>query len=627
MAVMLLVGHEVFGKLAVGDSDIAAGDGRHLAVAATLERLVAVVDNLDAFVGAHPEVAILILHESRDSVGGEFAAVIGVHTGHEVLPIVDIDDVATATEPLEAGDAVADELVDFGSGHHRHRGELLPGAVGAAHGKGMGAVGVEHPQVALTVEGHSAGVQTAIGARSVGNQSATSGGGIIKRLHLVVADGSQPIAPEGGHQLVSVAGIDSHIDEVGHAVEHPVALVEETPLASHGGEQIGGEIGVGIGRRVATRTEHHTVVERHETIGVVGRGRTLGAVVFFRPIPMDSYDALPLVGHPECAVGAIDGIVGYKGTPIVGTDCALIGHRGIIGLHFAVGADGQIATACMKRLQLAGIYLDKACAGFMVDVVHVGHIGVAGCQQMAADGRHFKDILPVEAVVDIPTVADGRMGLITRQAFETFASGRIDAIGQESQIINRGIGSAGSEIPSFFDFLTVDVHHHHAESGGEIGPAVGKTHVVDALVARNLATLDVGKVEGMTVDNEVDIRVVVGHHQAFGDRVVVQRRDAHIAQSVALAETCEGVVVEIIAEDPITGAGIDAIAGMGHMVHPRVVETVAPMTDGGLGRCGIEKRKKKNENDADADNAAQATDHRPLTTDNFHRVSFFRKMN
>ena len=334
-------------ELAVGDGNVAAGNGRGLAVATVLEGLVSVVDDLDAFVGAHPEVTILVLHEGCDSVGGEFASIVRVHLGHAAVAVVDIDNVGASAEPFETGEAVADEFVDLGSGDHRHGGKIFPGAVGASDGEGMGAVGVKHPEVALAVESHSAGVEAAVGTGGVGYEGTASGGAVVESLHLIVTYGGESVAPDGCHQFVGVARVDSHVDKVEGSFEKAVALVEGSPLASHRGEEVGWEIGIGIGGGVASRTEHHAVVEGDKAIGIVGRKGTVGTVVFLRTVGVQANNALPRVCHPKGVVTVVDGIKGIEGTPMVDVLVAIIVQSGIESHHSAVATNSEVIIGHM----------------------------------------------------------------------------------------------------------------------------------------------------------------------------------------------------------------------------------------------------------------------------------------
>ena len=187
---------------------------------------------------------------------------------------------------------------------------------------------------------------------------------------------------------------------------------------------------------------------------------------------------------------------------------------------------------------------------------------------MASRRGQLDDVDTVETVVDGPAVADRGMELAAGETFETLARGGIEAVGEESEVIDGSVGAAGTEVPGLLDFLSVEIQHHDSKACGEIGTAVGKTDVVDVFVARNLAALDVGDIIGVVVDKDIDIGVIVGHYETFRYGVVVHRGDTHIAESLAFAETHQRIVLKVVIEDPSAGSGIDTVAGMSHMAHP-----------------------------------------------------------
>ena len=175
---------------------------------------------------------------------------------------MDIDNILAAKEPLVTCKAVNNQFVHLEIVSQGHSRECFPCAVALTHSKGIGAMGNQNPEVTLSVKGHGAGIETAITARSVGHQGPTGIGGIIESAYLVVAHRDHSAAPQGGHHLVGVAGVDSGIGDVVFTREETrIAHVQRPPRASFGSEQVGGQIGIGIGRSMSTRTEHHAVVE------------------------------------------------------------------------------------------------------------------------------------------------------------------------------------------------------------------------------------------------------------------------------------------------------------------------------------------------------------------------------
>ena len=194
-------------------------------------------------------------------------------------------------------------------------------------------------------------------------------------------------------------------------------------------------------------------------------------------------------------------------------------------------------------------------------------------------------------MVGRPSVADGRMALADRDSFQALAGGSIDAVGCKGKVVNRRVVPTGTQIPRLLDFHTLQVQHHHPEARGQIGVAFEKTDMIDAFVSRNLAAFDVGKVIGEALVDDVDIGVVVGHHQALRGKIIGQGGDTHVVQSVALAHGRQTAVSHIIAKHTSPGAGIDSVASIGHVEHLRIVETGAPFSNGSLSLEQTEKRK------------------------------------
>ena len=90
--------------------------------------------------------------------------------------------------------------------------------------------------------------------------------------------------------------------------------------------------------------------------------------------------------------------------------------------------------------------------------------------------------------------------------------------------------------------------------------------MIDAFVARNLAAFDVGEVVCTAIDEQVDIGVIVGHHKTLCSFVIAYCGDTDIVQSVSLVESCQRVVVEVVAKHAVQGSSIDSVAGIDHMI-------------------------------------------------------------
>ena len=195
-------------------------------------------------------------------------------------------------------------------------------------------------------------------------------------------------------------------------------------------------------------------------------------------------------------------------------------------------------------------------------------------------GRHSQGI---EAMVHSPTVVDSGMRIIDIQMLQSFARSDINAVGRESDVVDLRACAASAKIPSFLDFATGEIHHHHTEARGKVGVATMETDVEDAFVARQFATLDVGEIVDTVVTEDVDIRVVVGQHKGSRSSIVAHGRDAHIAESVAFAKSIEDIVVEVEIEESPFGGSIYTVAGVLHMIDLGVVEAVAPLSYRHLG--------------------------------------------
>ena len=98
---------------------------------------------------------------------------------------------------------------------------------------------------------------------------------------------------------------------------------------------------------MASRTEHHAVVEGDKAIGIVGRKGTVGTVVFLRTVGVQADNALPRVCHPKGVVTVVDGIKGIEGTPMVDVLVAIIVQGGIESHHSAVATNSEVIIGHM----------------------------------------------------------------------------------------------------------------------------------------------------------------------------------------------------------------------------------------------------------------------------------------
>jgi hypothetical protein len=256
----------------------------------------------------------------------------------------------------------------------------------------------------------------------------------------------------------------------------------------------------------------------------------------------------------------------------------------VIDIYMTIKAESRSWSGSLHGTQGTGEEDTIACTAISVDGIEGGIGSIAAKEEMTADSTEHKDVDAIETMVETPAVADGRVRLEAREAFKTFAGGRIEAVGSKGHVIDGSVGSAGAEIPRLLDFLPTDVDNDNAKACGQVGVPVGKPDVEDTLVARNLATLNVREVVGMPIDKQVDIRVVVCHHETAGRGVIGESCYAHVVQSVTLGERRQGDVVEVIAEHRAKGTGIDLVRGGSHMIHQRIVEAVTPMANSGLGK-------------------------------------------
>ena len=173
-------------------------------------------------------------------------------------------------------------------------------------------------------------------AQRVGHQSPVGVVGVVESLHAVVAYGGHAVTPEGDDGLVGVAGIDGGVHQVVHAAQQAVALVEDRPMASRGREQVGVDVGAGIGFGVATGAEHHAIVEGAQAeAAVIGEG-AVGTKGLVRAVGEECQQAFPAVSHPEGAVVSADGVEGLQGTPGEGAVAEVRVRRVVVQAH-AIG--------------------------------------------------------------------------------------------------------------------------------------------------------------------------------------------------------------------------------------------------------------------------------------------------
>ena len=147
---------EVFGYIARRNDDVEAGDGRFLPVAAAVEGFVEVAKQFYSFIGAYPEISVVVLYESGDRRGLHFASVVGIHICHTSLAIADEEFVGSAVEPYIVAYAVPEYVVYLIVEGHVFCVKTFPSAVVVAHHETSVLQGVCHPGVAFLVEAHAA---------------------------------------------------------------------------------------------------------------------------------------------------------------------------------------------------------------------------------------------------------------------------------------------------------------------------------------------------------------------------------------------------------------------------------------------------------------------------------------
>ena len=358
-------------------------------------------------------------------------------------------------------------------------------------------------------------------------------------------------------------------------------------MASRGREQVGVDVGAGIGFGVATGAEHHAIVEGAQAeASVIGEG-AVGTKGLVRAVGEECQQAFPAVSHPEGAVVTADSVKGLQGTPGEGVVGGNEGQRCVEKAYNAVDTHGQTVAVDLQRTQLATHHGAVSFGGLPIERALEGTGAIAYGQKAVAHHAELADGEGVETMVRIPTVADAGVAFADRKVLQAFARGGIDTISAEGQVVDRRISSAGAKIPCFLDFHALQVEHHHPEARGQIGVALPEADMVDFLVARYFAALDVGEVVGDPFVDDVDIGIVVGHDKALRGVVVGHRGDAHVVQSVALAHGRQRAVADVVAKHTADGSGIDAVAGIGQMCHPRVVEARTPFPHSRLRQHGV----------------------------------------
>lgn len=203
----VLVGHQILDKLAVADDDIRAVDRRFLAMAAVVESLIGIEDNLDALVGADPNIAEAVLGDTLDRRCLQFATVIGVDKSHTALIVEDEDTVGTASEKLIVVDAVAENHIQFVVGGHSIGVEALPGAIGMTDSDRLRRERIGSPKVALAVESEGSRAEHRQARGGVEREQSAGGVAGVEALDRVaVRELDDAMAPRCGKAGSGVGG-------------------------------------------------------------------------------------------------------------------------------------------------------------------------------------------------------------------------------------------------------------------------------------------------------------------------------------------------------------------------------------------------------------------------------------
>ena len=343
---------------------------------------------------------------------------------------------------------------------------------------------------------------------------------------------------------------------------------------------------------MATGAEHHAVVEGYQAVGVVVREGAVGAEDIVA-IGRDVHQSFPLVPHPQGAVRRGYGVEGREAAPGVGADTVVAFEVGVVLHHTAVAREGYLAATHMHRVDFTAVPCAVARVGMCIQGELQRVVGVAAQQQATAEVLKQRERDAVHAAVHLPAVADRGETFAGGEALETLASGGVEAVAHKGEVVYRRMCAAGTQVPGLLDFVPREVDHHHTEASGEIRPAIGEADMEDAFVAGYLAALDVGEIIGAAVGDEVDIGVVVGHHQTAVGNAVGHGGHAHIAEAGPFGHAGQRVVHRVVAEHAATGRGIDTVARQRHMVDSRVVQAVAPLADGHLAPAHSRQRQQQ----------------------------------
>ena len=587
-AVDAFVGHEVFVDAVLVVEDVAAVDRRGFAVAAVEEGAVAVVDDLDAFVGAEPDVARAVLHQAVDIVGFQLAAVVGVDDGLFADTVVHIDAVAFADEPLVACDAVPDQLVNLAlvGSQTLQQGadvERLPGAVAIADSEPTVDERAGYPQVALIIVCQTRDAEMhkiVVGIRDEGTVAVVL---VVDGFQHIVVDVEHAIAPRGGADVAAVLGVNGHVEHILELGGH-LSPTDLRPLVVFENGEASGQEGALVGGFLAAGTDIDLAVGGGDAIDIVVGDGAVGSIAVGIVVGLRQPEqTAPGVTQPEGAVGVDVGVGDYQ---------SVIGQRRyhpcgavilVVEFYPILPVDDDIAVVAAEGAHFACAPRAPGSGSPLVEEGHaVGIVGAGGGNKAAAGCfEHAHGHSPHGGNgVERPSLVDMQTRAIARRKEETAVGSRPDKAVGESDIVNQTALAVLADVVGLGNLVAVNVEHHDAEACGEIGSAAAEADAVDFLVAADAAIADVGHMEDVAIHHQIHTGIIVGHNQAAEFVAVGHRADTHRRERHGRC----GVQLPVVVEERHAGGGIDSVGCCADLAHRDIGVVVLPLADCRL--CG-----------------------------------------